>query len=159
MSNWTLGPIRPHPQINTIPCSSVSKEYACSAGDLGFNPWVGKMPWRRKGQSTPVSLSGKSHGQRSLVGCSPWGRKELGTTERLTLTYFLTHHLRGFPAGSVVKESACHAGDLCSTPESGRSPWRREWLLNPVFLRGESHGQRSLVGCSSWGCKKLDKTE
>ena len=34
----------------------------------------------------PVSLPGKSHGQRSLVGCSPWGHKELGTTERLTLT-------------------------------------------------------------------------
>ena len=93
------------------------------------------------------------------MGCSPWGHKESGTTERLTLTYFLTHHLRGFPAGSVVKESACHAGDLCSTPESGRSPWRREWLLNPVFLRGESHGQRSLVGCSPWGRKESGTTE
>ena len=54
-----------------------------------FNPWVGKIPWRRKWQPTPVSLPGKSHGQRSLVGCSPWGRKESGTTERLTLTYLL----------------------------------------------------------------------
>ena len=35
--------------------------------------------------TTPVSLPGKSHGQRSLEGCSPWGRKESGTTERLTL--------------------------------------------------------------------------
>ena len=40
---------------------------------------------RRKWHPTPVSLPGKSHGQRSLVGCSPWGHKELGTTERLTL--------------------------------------------------------------------------
>ena len=48
-----------------------------------FNPWVGKIPWRRKWQPTPVLLPGKSHGQRSLVGCSPWGRKELGTTEQL----------------------------------------------------------------------------
>ena len=38
-------------------------------------PWVGKMPWRRKWQPTPVSLPEKSHGQRGLVSCSPRGRK------------------------------------------------------------------------------------
>ena len=37
-------------------------------GRAGFNPWVGKIPWRRKWQSTPVLLPGKSHGQRRLVG-------------------------------------------------------------------------------------------
>ena len=42
-------------------------------GKPGFNPWAGKIPWRRKWQSTPVLLPGKSHGQRSLVGYSPWG--------------------------------------------------------------------------------------
>ena len=47
---------------------------------------VGKIPWRRKWQSTPVLLPGKSHGQRSLVGYSPWGRKESDTTKRLHLT-------------------------------------------------------------------------
>ena len=52
-----------------------------------FDPWVGKIPRRRKWQPTPVSLPGKSHGQRSLVACSPQGHKELGTTERLTLTF------------------------------------------------------------------------
>ena len=45
-----------------------------------FNPWVRKIPWRRKWQPTPVFLHEKSHGQRSLVGYSPWGRKELDTT-------------------------------------------------------------------------------
>ena len=49
-----------------------------------FNPWVRKIPWRRKWQPTPVPLPGESQGQRSLVGCSPWGRKELGMTEQLT---------------------------------------------------------------------------
>ena len=44
----------------------------------GFNPWVGKTPWRRKWQSTPVFLPGKSHRQRSLVGYSPWGHKRVG---------------------------------------------------------------------------------
>ena len=55
----------------------------------GFDPWVGKISWRRKWQPTQVSFPGKSHGQRSLVGCSPWSHKESGTTERLTLPYLL----------------------------------------------------------------------
>ena len=38
-------------------------------------------------------------------------------------------------------------------------PWRREWEPTPVFLPGESHGQRSLAGYSPWGCKELDTTE
>ena len=45
-----------------------------------------KISWRRKWQTTPVSLPGKPHGQRSLVGCSPWGCEELGRTERLTFS-------------------------------------------------------------------------
>ena len=43
--------------------------------------WVGKIPWRRKWQPTPVFLPGESHGQRTLVGYSPWGLKGLDTTE------------------------------------------------------------------------------
>ena len=46
-----------------------------------FNPWVRKIPWRRAWQPTPVFLPGESHGQGSLVGYSPWGRKELAMTE------------------------------------------------------------------------------
>ena len=49
----------------------------------GFDPWVRKIPWRREGQPIPVLLPGKSHGWRSVVGYSPWGHKELDTTERL----------------------------------------------------------------------------
>ena len=41
----------------------------------GFEPWVGKIPWRRAWQPTPVFLPGESHGQRSLAGYSPWGRR------------------------------------------------------------------------------------
>ena len=41
------------------------------------------MHWRRKWQPTPVFLPGESHGQRNLVGCSPWGHQELDMTERL----------------------------------------------------------------------------
>ena len=60
------------------------KESACpNAGDMrcGFEPWVGKIPWRRAWQPTPVFLPGESHGQRSLAGYSPQGCKESDTTE------------------------------------------------------------------------------
>ena len=46
-----------------------------------FDPWEGKIPWKRKWQPTPVFLPGKFHGQRRLVGCSPWGCTQLATTE------------------------------------------------------------------------------
>ena len=46
-----------------------------------FNSWVGKVRWRRKWPPTPVFLPGESHGPRSLVSYSPWGHKELDTTE------------------------------------------------------------------------------
>ena len=52
----------------------------------GFDPWVGKTPWRMNWQSTPVFLSGELHGQRSLVSYSLWGRKESDTTEQKTLS-------------------------------------------------------------------------
>ena len=62
--------------------------------ETGFNPWFVKIPWRRKWQPTPVLLPGESHGQRSLVGYSPWGCKELDMTERLhTHTHTHTHTL------------------------------------------------------------------
>ena len=48
---------------------------------LEFDPWVGKIPWRRAQQPTPVFLPGESHGQRSLAGYSPWGRTESDVTE------------------------------------------------------------------------------
>ena len=63
-----------------IPCGSVSgKESTCQCSRhrrLGFHPWVGKIPWRRKWQSSPVFLPEKSHGLGSLAGYNPWSRKE-----------------------------------------------------------------------------------
>ena len=56
-------------------CSSVGKESVCSVRRPGFHPWVGKIPWRRKWQPTRVFLPGESHGQRSLAGYGPRGRK------------------------------------------------------------------------------------
>ena len=48
---------------------------------------LGKIPWRRKGQPTPVLLPGESHGQSSLVVCLPWSCKKWDVTEQLTLSH------------------------------------------------------------------------
>ena len=58
----------------------------------GLNPWVRKIPWSRKWQPTPVFLIGQSHGERSLVGCSPQGHKESNITEATEYTF--THRQR-----------------------------------------------------------------
>ena len=56
----------------------MGKESACQCRRHWFDPWVMKIPWKRKWQPTPVFLPGKSYGQKSLVGYSPWGWKIVG---------------------------------------------------------------------------------
>ena len=67
-----------------------------------LDPWVRKIPWRRKRQPTPVFLPEKSHRQRSLVGYSPWGRRESDTTEQLTAVTFF-HQWMLKPVGERVE--------------------------------------------------------
>ena len=66
-----------------FPGGSVGKVSVHNAGDSGSIPGSGRFPWRRKWQPNSVFLPGKSHGQGSLAGFSPWGRKELDMTQRL----------------------------------------------------------------------------
>ena len=63
------------------------KKSAYQCWRLEFNPWVRKITWRRKCQPTLVFLPGKSHGQRSLAGYSPWGHKESDTT-KYTMSFY-----------------------------------------------------------------------
>ena len=113
-----------------IPGGASGKEPACQCRRLKrqwFNPWVGKIPWRREWQPTPVFLPGKSHGQRSLAGYSPWGHKELDMTEE---TQHAVRKHMGFPGSSDGKESACNAGYLGLIHGWGRS-WEKR-MDNPL---------------------------
>ena len=68
-----------------LPGDTSGKELTCQCRRhqrLGFDPWVRKISWRRAWQFTPVLLPGESHGQRSLVGHSPWGHRESDMTEK-----------------------------------------------------------------------------
>ena len=70
-----------------FPGGACGKGPTCQWKRRGFSPWVRKIPWRGARQPTPVFLPGESHGQRSLAGCSLWGRRELNKTEQLTLIH------------------------------------------------------------------------
>ena len=63
-----------------FPGGLAGKSDCLQCGRPRFDPWVGKIPWRRKWHPTPVFLPGESHRRRSLVGCSPRGHKESDTT-------------------------------------------------------------------------------
>ena len=75
-----------------------------------FDPWIGKILWRRKWKPTPAVLPRESHGQKSQAGCSPWGRVESGTTGHIAHVPFFTgclapsilatYHLHPRPAGT-----------------------------------------------------------
>ena len=108
-----------------------------------FDPWVGKIPRSRKWQPTPVFRSGKFQGQRSLVGCSPWGCKESDSTEGN-----LEH------AHAVLLDGARVM--VCDSLEGGEhSPEERAGDLGEelVWGRGETVPSRSSVqpcGPPSW---------
>ena len=112
-----------------FPSDSLSgKESACqsrrcrSHRRCGFGPWVGKIPWSRKWPPTPVLLSWKSHGQRSLVGYSPWALKESDTTEltKTTTNKQKQHNTRNM-RGEIISGSIMRV-------TSGKT-WRLPWAL------------------------------
>ena len=104
--------------------------------------------WRRRWHPTPVLLPGESQGWESLVGCPLWGCTELDTaeaTQQQQQVLFL-----GLPRWLSRKRTHPPMQEM-PVRSLGRSlhrtiPWRRKWHLTPVFLLGESHGQRSLAG-------------
>ena len=104
-----------------------------------------KIPWRRKWQPFPVFLPGEFHGQRSLVGYSPWGCKESDRTQWLTPVW------SGLPRWLSGEEFACQCrkhGRLRFNPWTGKSPGEANG--NPLQL-GKPHGQRNLAGVlKSW---------
>ena len=70
--------------IDGFPSIIMVKNPSANAGDIRdkrYKLWVGKIPWRKAWQSTPVFLPGESHGQKRLVGYGPWGPEESDMTE------------------------------------------------------------------------------
>ena len=97
-----MGDFAGGPVANGLP-RWLCKESACQCKRRRFDPWIRKILWRRAWQPTPVFLPGKSYGQRSLAGYSPWGRKELDTTEA---TYHSTNYTYMEECESILKLQA-----------------------------------------------------
>ena len=92
-----------------------------------FNPWIRKIPWRRKWQATPIILPGKSNGWRSLVGCSPRSCQELDTTEQVSTHGYLIGGYVGIIYDSMIL--------LIST--LNRELWKR-LLFIPISKEGNA---------------------
>ena len=107
----------------------------------GFDPWVGKIPRRRKRQPTPGFLPGESHRQRSLAGYSPWGCKEWDTTECLsTVTDFLNEESPLLRTAAQPQERPTETNWTLGTVMGNKGPGsasggallRREGLPSPT---------------------------
>ena len=83
-----------------------------------------------------------------MIVLEEWSRKQA------TKSQFNKAEIRLFPNSSVVKVSTSQCRRCRFDPWLGKIPWRWEWQPTPVFLPGESHEQRSLVGYSPWGHKE-----
>ena len=118
------------PAILTTPWR-IGEESTSQCRRCGFDPWVGKTPWKRKLHPTPVFLPGKSHGQRSLVGWHPWGHKESDTTEHACPFLFLTEikfSLKVYNfSTSIFAQLSKHHHHLITgqSHPSERKPWTR----------------------------------
>ena len=89
-----------------------------------------------------------------------WGLNE-NTCQALSPRYIFSYYNswkywreEGFPGGSDSKRICLQCRRLGFSPWVGKIPWKREWLLTPVFLPGEFHCQRGLVGYNPWGHKE-----
>ena len=80
---------------------------------LGFDPWVGRIPWSRKWQPTPVVLPGRSHGQRSLMGYGPWGHNKSWTRlKRLNSSVDIVACIQHYGVVRVSHAVCCHVATL-----------------------------------------------
>ena len=99
---------------------SDSKKSTCNVRDLDSNPGLGRSPGGGHGNQLQCSRLKNPHGQRSLGGYSPWGRKELDMTKHTAQPLSVVQV--GFPGSSAAKESACHVEDPGLIPGLGRAP-------------------------------------
>ena len=125
------------------------KESACQCRTCkrcGFDPWVVKIPWRRKLQPPPVFFPGKFHGQRSLASCSPWGPRESDTAEcthtvdsPAFIKYLLcSWHLRALIRLGIDQThvaSFCMRGFCPAVKPSFQWVWSRERLVYVLILK------------------------
>ena len=131
-----------------------SKVSICQCKRHRLDPWVRKNPWRRAWQPAPIFLPGESHGQRSLAGYRPWGRKESDTTKQLTLS--LSLHVQSWGWDQIPVLGASDTPYLILNKNMNEyidNEWINEWLglWSPLSLKkslstAESRGRQLWLG-------------
>ena len=146
--------------LRGFPGGAQGKEPACRGRRQkrrGFDPWVGRIPWRRTRQLTPVLLPGESHGQRSLVGYSPWGRREPDTTGHTHRSAADVWASRGGWEGSRARPPG-GVERVCSDGRGERSGGRRACRSLRSRPRGPGEPQ-GLRARGTWPQGALPKEE
>ena len=116
------------------------KESFCQCRRHRFNPWVRKIPQRRKWQPTPVFLPGKSHGQKSLAGYSPCGCKESDTTGQLTkgggitVSFFSLLRQNGVISPELLENYNTFSSSIICCPSSMRNVKLTQKYANQLSL-------------------------
>ena len=145
---------------NDFPGGSDGKASVYNVKDLGSIPGLGRFPGEGNGNPLQYSCLENPMDRGAWWRLLSMGSQRVGHNWVTSLS--ISHLLLGFPGGASGKELTCQCR-RCKrhvlNPWVGKIPWRRAWQPTPVFLSGESHGQRSLVGYSPWGCKDSDMTE
>ena len=129
-----------------VDCKEIYK-----GGGWGLGLWVGWFAYEScTGRWVFISRNWLTPERSHPSSVSKATEQSIKITENLKNT--LNSRGTRVPGGSDGKESDYSAGDPGSL-WVGQIPWRRTWQPTPVFLPRESHGQRSLAGCSPWGCR------
>ena len=139
----------------SLVAGSGGKESAClQCRRPRFDPWIGKSPWRKEWLPIPVFLPGEFHGQRILVGYSPWDHKQSNTTERQTLLLIVEAGLHPLwtvvfffffsRTGSLWKD-LCDWVDQCLFPRLAPTPThpgdrQALWDVSKANLPSGAHG-------------------
>ena len=145
---------------------SNSRESACFSGGasgeepacqcrtrkrLGFDPWVGKVPLKRKWQPTLVFLPGKFHGQRSLVGYGPWGCKEWDTTQWLSnnnIRWHFSQWKKFYKDLQIGAHPYIYCNFLCNIRICCILLWiSKRCFCNNIFSTGEGNGTPLQYSC------------
>ena len=140
-------------KLTMLPRRLSGKESASQCRRHKFNPWVGKMLWRRKWQPTPVFLPGESHGQRNLVGYSPWSDKESDMNEHahtkftikwLTLPPHPTQTARDLTISKKKKKENIQMTNSSRYATSLSGKWKSKHLSHPPEWLKPSHHDKNV---------------
>ena len=144
--------------IVVFPGGSDSKESTCIAGDLRPFPWLGRSPGGGYDNPTPVFLPGESHGQKSLVGYSPWGHKQSDVAERPLKKKWFAENSRKRMASGVEGVSAgpgpFRSDGQRRSPQE-HSPGTEGWFLPSPTMSLSLLLSLTVTPRGPWGAKGL----